>query len=114
MIAILSACCASFGRCSLILMPGALVSISLKGPPLAWPGLRSNVSVCEGPPFIHNRMQERRRCGLVAVSAASAGSQPDSEAPRTPAVLRRSQSRREIRGAVMELVLSTEEFPAEL
>ena len=72
-------CLAIFGRCSLILMPGTLVSISLNGPPLAWPGLRSKVSIWLGPPVIHSRMHERLRCGLAAVSAARASSQPDSE-----------------------------------
>ena len=58
---------ASFGRCSLILMPGDAVSISLNGPPLAWPGLRSKVSIWLGPPFIHSRMHDRLRCGFCAV-----------------------------------------------
>ena len=72
-------CLATFGRCSLILMPGTLVAISLKGPPLAWPGLRSKVSIWLGPPFIHSRMHERLRCGSSAAAAASRPSQPDSE-----------------------------------
>src|SRR5262245_43240572 len=88
-------CRATFGRCSLILMPGTLVAISLKGPPLAWPGFKSKVSICEGPPLIHSRIQERLRSGCDAVWAASDSSQPDMEAPRTPAVDRRSQSRRD-------------------
>jgi hypothetical protein len=70
---------ATRGRCSLIRMPGALVGISRKGPPLAWPGLRSKVSVWLGPPLIHSRMHDRRRCGLAVASAANVSIQPDSE-----------------------------------
>src|SRR3954464_10050228 len=83
------------GRCSLTWMPGTLVAISLYGPPLTWPGLRSNVSIWLGPPFIHSKMQERRRCGLVAVSCAIASSQPDIEQPTTPAADNCKASRRD-------------------
>ncbi len=55
------------------------VSISRKGPPLAWPGLRSKVSIWLGPPFIQSRMHDRRRCGWPAASAAMLSSQPDME-----------------------------------
>src|SRR6476660_5704466 len=54
-----------------------------------------------GPPFIQSRMHERRRCGLVAASAAKAGSQPDRDPPSTPAVESFSQSRREMVGSVI-------------
>jgi hypothetical protein len=40
-------------------------------------------------------MQERRRWGLRAVSAAMVSSQPDKEHPAKPAVAKRSQSRRD-------------------
>ena len=40
------------------------------GPPLAWPGFRSKVSIWLGPPFIQSRMHDRFRCGLDAASAA--------------------------------------------
>src|SRR5437763_80678 len=90
----LSPCLASFGRYSLKRTPGALVAVSLKGPPLEWPGFRSKVSIWLGPPFIHSRMHERRRWGFAAVSAARASSQPDVEQPSTPAVDSRSHSRR--------------------
>jgi hypothetical protein len=53
---------------------------------LAWPGLRSKVSIWLGPPFIHNRMHERRRRGSDAAPAASASSQPDRDQPATPAL----------------------------
>src|SRR5262249_15925176 len=55
-------------------------------------------SMVLGPPSIHKRMQERRRCGSVAVSAASRPSQPESEKPLTPAAESLSQSRRDRRG----------------
>ena len=76
-------------------MPGTLVAMGLKGPPLAWPGLRSKVSSWLGPPLIHSRIQERLRWGWSAVSAARVSSQPDIEEPTTPAVDSRSQSRRD-------------------
>src|SRR5712692_2830224 len=82
-------------RCSLILMPATEVWISLNGPPLAWPGFKSKVSVWLGPPFIQSRMQERRRSGCLAVSAARLSSQPEREKLTTPAEESRSQSRRE-------------------
>src|SRR5579875_1352379 len=82
------------GRCSLNLMPGTVVAISLKGPPLAWPGFKSKVSIWLGPPFIHKRMQARLRSGLAAAAAARFSSQPDIEAPSTPAADKRSHSRR--------------------
>src|SRR5947209_3549725 len=93
---------ASLGRCSLIFRPAALVSISLNGPPLAWPGLRSHRSMVLGPPLIHSRMHERLRLGSRAAPAARRSSQPDIEAPAKPAVVSRSRSRREkVFGEVM-------------
>src|SRR4051794_26544309 len=74
--------------------PGALVSIALKGPPLAWPGLRSKVSSWLGPPVIQSRMHERRRPGSPAASAARASIQPEVEVAATPAAARRSHWRR--------------------
>src|SRR5262249_26791263 len=72
--------------------PGTPVAISLNGPPLSAPGLRSKRSMVLGPPFIHNRTQERRRCGWSAASAARRPSQPQVV---TPAAAKRSQARRE-------------------
>jgi len=60
-------------------IPGAAVWISLKGPPLACPGLRSKVSIWLGPPFIHSRIQARLRSGLAAAALASCSSQPETE-----------------------------------
>src|SRR5262249_22160814 len=90
-----SMCRASRGKCSLILMPGTVVLISRKGPPLAWPGFKSKVSIWEGPPFIHNRMHERRGLGPTAAAVASEDSQPDIDQPAIPAADRLSQSRRD-------------------
>src|SRR5262245_693689 len=87
-------CLASCGKCSLILMPGTLVSISLTGPPFLWPGLRSKVSICEGPPFIHKRMQAFLRAGCAAAAAARFSIQPDMDTPAKPRLVRRNQSRR--------------------
>jgi hypothetical protein len=42
--------------CSQIWIPSALVEIGLKGPPVAAPGLRSQISMVLGPPPIHRRM----------------------------------------------------------
>src|SRR5262249_8919111 len=89
---------------SLILMPETLVSISLKMPPLSVPGLRSNVSIWLGPPFIHRRMHERLRFGFFAASSAKAGSHPDSEPPRTPAAANLRYSRREREIAIVDLL----------
>src|SRR5262249_5906513 len=89
---------ASLGRFSVQRRPGAEVSFSLKGPPLAWPGFMSKVSVWAGPPLIHNRMQARLRCGFVAASAASVSSQPDIDPAETPAAASFSQSRRDRTG----------------
>src|SRR5262245_22864559 len=83
-------------------MPGTLVAISLNGPPFLCPGLRSKVSIWLGPPFIHNRMHDRLRCGRGAAASASRPNQPDSEEPTTPAAVSRSQSRRARTGADME------------
>src|SRR5438876_3315562 len=91
-------CLAILGRCSLILMPGTAVEISLNGPPLLVPGFKSNVSIWLGPPFIHRRMHERRRCGLLAAAAARFSSQPDIEKLITPADDSVSHSRRERAG----------------
>src|SRR5438132_6747517 len=88
-------CLAILGRCSLILMPGTAVAISLNGPPLTVPGFKSNVSIWLGPPFIHRRMHERRRCGLLAAAAARFSSQPDMEKLTTPADVNVSHSRRD-------------------
>src|SRR5215471_15138302 len=86
---------AILGRYSLMRRSGAEVLISLKGPPLACPGFKSNVSIWLGPPFIHNRMQARLGVlPALAVSAAKARSQPDIENPTQPAVETRNQSRR--------------------
>src|SRR5947209_2596813 len=103
MTAMRSANLAIRGRCSLTLMPGTLVAISLYGPPLAWPGLRSNVSIWLGPPFIHSRMHDRLRLGSRAAPAARFSSQPDIEKPTTPAAESLSQSRRDRRGVSEEL-----------
>src|SRR5262245_56273013 len=95
MTASLSPCLASFGRCSLKRTPGAFVAISLNGPPLACPGLRSKVSIWLGPPFIHKRMHARLRCGSFAAASAMRSSQPDIEKPTHPAAVSRSRSRRD-------------------
>src|SRR5262245_43562789 len=101
-IAIRFICLATPGRCSLILIPGTLVAISLTGPPLACPGLRSNVSMWLGPPDIHRRMHAFLRAGCAAAAPARFSSQPDSDTPAKPRLLRRSQSRRDRIGADME------------
>src|SRR6516225_625637 len=95
MTAIRSMCLATLGSNSLILMPGTAVGICLRGPPLTWPGFRSKVSICDGPPFIHSRIHALRRFGCAAASWARAPSQLDTEKPATPAALSFSQSRRE-------------------
>src|SRR5271156_6881636 len=64
--------------------------MALNGPPFAWPGFRSNVSIWLGPPFIQSRMHDRLRCGLDAASAASAFSHPAGAPPETPAAAQRS------------------------
>src|SRR5262245_60319366 len=92
---------AIFGRCSLILTPGTLVAISLTGPPLAWPGLRSHRSMVLGPPDIHSRIHALLRAGCAAAAPASRSSQPDREAPIAPKLASRNQSRREIVGRVI-------------
>ncbi len=85
---------ASLGRCSLIFRPGALVSISLNGPPLSWPGLRSHRSIVAGPPFIHKRMTDR--FGLVVVpSAAACASRPSQ--PETDTAVLTAPTRRRCR-----------------
>src|SRR5438445_13221437 len=89
---------AILGRCSLILSPGALVAISLKGPPLACPGLRSKVSIWLGPPFIHSRMHARLRSGCAAAALARFSIQPETDEATTPAADSFSQSRRDRRG----------------
>src|SRR5450432_1955805 len=94
MIANWPAILAILGKCSEILMPLTEVAISLMVPPLAWPGLRSNVSIWLGPPFIHNRMQARLR-SAGAVSLAMASSQGNVEAPTKPAHDKRNTSRRD-------------------
>src|SRR5262245_5413828 len=93
---------AIFGKCSLIWMPEQLVAVGLNGPPLACPGLRSNVSSCEGPPLIHSRMQDFfGRAGKAAACTRSAN-QPETQEPRAPAADNLSQSRRDKRLVNME------------
>src|SRR3954447_5440534 len=77
--AILSPNLATLGRCSPTFRPGALVAISLNGPPFSWSGFKSHRSMVLGPPFIHSRMQERFGLGELAsaVAAANFPSQPD-------------------------------------
>src|SRR5581483_9213903 len=53
MIARLFITSAVLGMCSEILTPEALVLISLNGPPVILPGLRSQMSIVAGPPAIH-------------------------------------------------------------
>src|SRR5438128_592339 len=86
--------CASFGKCSPIMMLGTDVSIGLNCPPLAWPGFKSNVSVWLGPPDIHSKMHARLRAGCAAASAASAGNHREDEKPNAPSDARRRKSRR--------------------
>src|SRR3954449_11367975 len=100
MMAIFSENLAIFGRCSLILTPAVLVAISLKLPPLAWPGLRSHRSMVDGPPDIHSRMHCLRLTSGAA-ECARRSNQPDMDAPRTPAADSLSRSRRLTRGADM-------------
>src|SRR5437762_2328710 len=92
---------ATLGRCSPIFRPGAEVWISLYGPPLAWPGLRSHRSMVLGPPFIHSRMHDFLRAGAAAAAPARFSNQPQNDEPSTPAADSRSQSRRDRRGADM-------------
>src|SRR5438477_1136898 len=84
---------ATFGRCSEIWMSGAAVLIGLNSPAPLLSGLRSNVSLCDGPPSIHSRMHD-----LVflpdSAALASTGSQPDRPAPKTPAAVSFRKSRR--------------------
>ena len=51
-------------------MPGTAVSIALNGPPLAWPGFGSNVSIWLGPPVIQSRMHAFLRVGSAAARPA--------------------------------------------
>src|SRR4051812_29133359 len=93
----MAACCiclANCGRCSLILMPGTLVLIGLKGPPLSVPGLRSKVSLWLGPPSIHKRMQDLVFLFWAAAPWARTLNQPDSDRPLTPAAASFRASRR--------------------
>src|ERR1700722_10770658 len=83
------------GRCSEIETPGVRVAMALNGPPCAWPGFKSNVSVWLGPPFIQSRRQDRLGRSAVSVAAASARSQPPSELPNTVPVVAASQLRRD-------------------
>src|SRR5262249_14239676 len=99
MIAILSACLAIFGKCWLIRMPGTVVSISLNGPPFLWPGLRSNVSICDGPPDIHSRMTDFFFFfGSGPTARANAPNQPQTDPATTPAADSVIHSRRDRRG----------------
>ncbi len=70
-------CFATSGRCSPTRTPGAAVSIAWNGPPFAWSGLGSKVSVWVGPPAIHSTMHARLRAGSSAARAARVGSQPE-------------------------------------
>src|SRR5207249_10669419 len=83
----------SCGRCSPILRPAALVAISLNGPPLAWPGLRSHRSMVDGPPFIHRRMHDRFRAGSLAAAVARGAIHPETEAAALAAPSRRKPRR---------------------
>ena len=65
-------------------MPVVRVAIGRKGPPCAWPGFMSNVSVWLGPPFIHNNRQDRLRPPAGLSAAASALSQPLNPPKRVP------------------------------
>src|SRR5690348_4713165 len=61
------------------------------------PSLRSNVCDWAGPPFIHSRMHDLCLAPAAACSAARAAStlnHPDTDAPRTPAAVSFSASRR--------------------
>src|SRR3954452_2291748 len=61
---------AILGRFSLIWTPAIVVGMVLVSPPLAWPGLGSNVSNWLGPPPIHSRMQalpDLRNAGALAM-----------------------------------------------
>src|SRR5262249_18609026 len=89
---------ATLGRCSPIFRPGAEVWISLYGPPLAWPTLRSNRSMVLGPPFIQSRITAFLRCGCLAASAANVSIHPETEQAATPAADSFSHSRRDRRG----------------
>src|SRR5262245_65183126 len=89
-------------------MPGTRVAIGLKGPPLAWPGLRSKVSSCDGPPLIHRRMQDFfGRAGKAAAADARLANQPETPEPRAPAADSFSQSRRDKRFVDMECLQMT-------
>src|SRR5205085_7390306 len=90
MIAILLPNLATLGRCSPIFRPGAEVWISLYGPPLSWPGLRSHRSMVDGPPFIHSRMTDRFGFVLSAAAAwARRPIQPEAETTVLTAPTRR-------------------------
>src|SRR5687768_11293027 len=82
-------CLASFGRCSLISTPGALVLIGLNSPAPLLSGLRSNVSLWLGPPSIHSRMHDLALPAFAAGAAlarlARTSSHPDIDAAPTPA-----------------------------
>src|SRR5258708_1334070 len=94
MMAISFVCLAIPGRCSLILMPGTAVAMSLYGPPFLCPGFRWNGSSWLGPPFIHKRMHERCRAPS-SEARASELSQPEYETPKALAMLIFRRSRRE-------------------
>src|SRR5689334_10591190 len=90
------ACLATFGRCSLILMPETAVGISRYGPPL----FRSKVCDCAGPPAIHNKMHDLCFAPSSADSLARAVSTLNhgaTQPPKTPAAESRNASRRETR-----------------
>jgi hypothetical protein len=57
MIESLSMTLAVIGMCSQI-CTSPLVGIGLKGPPVEAPGLRSQMSIVEGPPLIHSRIAD--------------------------------------------------------
>src|SRR5262245_39609878 len=77
-------CFATSGRCSEISIPGALVFVAAKGPPVSVPGLGSHVSSWLGAPIIHRRMQRFALAILVTVSWPHRG-RPNLAAMAAPA-----------------------------
>src|SRR6476659_6971199 len=95
---------AIFGRCSLISVPRALVSIGLNSPAPLLSGLRSRVSLWLGPPSIQRRMQRLafafELAGDSSARAARTFIQPENEAPNTPAADSFRKSRRDFSSSV--------------
>src|SRR4051812_8803783 len=89
---------ATFGKCSLIFTPAALVGIALNSLAPLPSVLISKVSLWLGPPSIHMRMQRLAfALGLVVAPAAWAARtfiHPEKEAPNTPAAESFRKSRR--------------------